>query len=111
MVKENECLRQNITNLDIEKQRELEHLRQRIEGFNEQNLETLKNQHRAQIFVMEGEINKLRSLLEVKNREIETLIQQNMRLKQNYEAENTELRLEIESLKNKVLDLERIHRS
>ena len=60
---------------------------------------------------MEGEINKLRSLLEVKNREIETLIQQNMRLKQNYEAENTELRLEIEALKNKILDLERIHRN
>ena len=53
---------------------------------------------------MENEIQKLRTLLEVKNREIETLIQQNLRQKQNFEAENTELRVEIEALKNKVLD-------
>ena len=54
--------------------------------------------------MIESEVSKLRGLLEVKNSEIETLLQQNQRNKFVLKEENEQLRNEVALLKQKMLD-------
>jgi hypothetical protein len=65
----------------VERQEEIENLAQNLTDFQKQQLMTLKQAHHSQNDVIEGEVSKLRGLLEVKNTEIETLLQQNQRNK------------------------------
>ena len=53
---------------------------------------------------MNGEIHKLRNLLDVKTKEIEALIDQNKGLKRNYDEETHNLRVEVASLKDRIAD-------
>jgi hypothetical protein len=59
----------------MERQREVGELRQRMDHFNISTIENLRKTHLNSVDVLECEIHKLRSLLDIKNTEIETLIQ------------------------------------
>lgn len=52
-----------------------------MEEYNHSTLDNLRKTHQNSIDVLENEIDKLRALLEIKNAEIETLIQQNIKSK------------------------------
>ena len=52
----------------------MECLRAKLEGYNNSTLDNLRKSHTNSLGVAEGEIEKLKSLLDVKNAEIETLI-------------------------------------
>jgi len=52
-----------------------------MDNFNQSTIENLRKTHLNSIDVLEGEIEKLRSLLDIKNTEIETLIQSNIKSK------------------------------
>jgi hypothetical protein len=52
-----------------------------MDNFNQSTIENLRKTHSNSIDVLEGEIEKLRSLLDIKNTEIETLLQSNIKSK------------------------------
>jgi phage gp46-like protein len=85
LLKDNETLRHRINVIELDRQKELESLRTKLEGYSHSTLDNLRKTHMNSIEVLESEIDKLRALLEIKNAEIETLIQQNIKLKQNFE--------------------------
>ena len=53
-----------------------------------------------------GECHKLKELLEIKNAEIETLIVQNQKQRNNFEQEIATARLQFEVLKDKMVENE-----
>jgi len=53
---------------------------------------------------MAGESLKLRGLLDVKTKEIEALVDQNRGLKLNYDEDSQNLRNEINSLKERIVE-------
>jgi hypothetical protein len=55
---------------------------------------------------MDGEVEKLKELLDIKNAEIETLIVQNQKQKVNYEDEVNTVRMQFDILKEKMLENE-----
>lgn len=65
-------------------------------------MDALKRLHDNELEVLVGEAQKLRNLLNVKTREIEALIDQNVGLKNNFEAESRDLRLEISNLRSRI---------
>lgn len=75
LLKENEILRHRLNDLELNKQRELEELNESLNRFTLQQIENLKRDFQHQNDVTEREVEKLKGLLEIKNVEIETLIQ------------------------------------
>ncbi|KAM3140370.1 hypothetical protein pb186bvf_007530 [Paramecium bursaria] len=110
LLKENELLRIKSIQQDAEKQRELELLNDNLNSFTDQQLQVLKLEFARQADVMQSEIDKLKGLLEIKNTEIETLMLQNQKNKNLYEDQISDLRAEIQDLKNKIIDIDRQHR-
>ncbi|CAK86072.1 unnamed protein product (macronuclear) [Paramecium tetraurelia] len=110
LLSENDNLRHKINQIELDRQKELEQMRFKIETFHSQNLDNLRKTHSSQISVVESEIDKLRGLLEIKNNEIETLLQQNMKLKASYENQINELNVQFDSQKSKYQKQEIIHR-
>lgn len=53
---------------------------------------------------MSGEVHKLRNVLDVKTKEIEALIDQNRGLKRNFDEETHNLRVEINALKDRIVE-------
>ncbi|KAM3132366.1 hypothetical protein pb186bvf_015466 [Paramecium bursaria] len=91
LMRENENLRHKINQIELDRQKELEQLRFKLEGYHSQTLDNLRKTYQNQITVVESEIDKFRSLIEIKNSEIETLLQQNLKIKQNYENQVNEM--------------------
>ncbi|CAD8087619.1 unnamed protein product [Paramecium sonneborni] len=110
LLNENDNLRHKINQIELERQKELEQMRFKIETFHSQNLDNLRKTHQSQISVVESEIDKLRGLLEIKNNEIETLLSQNMKLKGSYENQLNELNIQFDTQKSKYQKQEIIHR-
>ncbi|CAD8066957.1 unnamed protein product [Paramecium primaurelia] len=110
LLNENDNLRHKINQIELDRQKELEQMRFKIETFHSQNLDNLRKTHQSQISVVESEIDKLRGLLEIKNNEIETLLQQNMKLKASYENQINELNAQFDGQKSKYQKQEIIHR-
>lgn len=73
-----------------------------------EQVSALKKLHESELDILESELNKLKNLLEIKNAEIQTLIQQNKVQKRNFENELQTVRDENEALKDKILENNRL---
>lgn len=107
LIKENELLRVKSAHQEQEKQRELEMMNDNLSNYSQEQIQLLKHEFARQSDVQHSEIEKLKGLLEIKNAEIETLLQQNQRNKALYEDEIADLRAEIHLLKQKMVEQER----
>lgn len=66
-----------------------------LNNYSAQQIQLLKHEFARQSDVQQGEIDKLKGLLEIKNAEIETLLVQNNKSKAMYEDMLADLRAEI----------------
>ncbi|KAL4494563.1 hypothetical protein ABPG72_004465 [Tetrahymena utriculariae] len=99
-----EKLKMKISELEVESRQELENLRSKLDQQASEQLDSLKKLHDNELEVMNGEIHKLRNLLDVKTKEIEALIDQNRGLKRNYEEETHNLRHDLQAMKDRITD-------
>lgn len=89
-----------ISALELDYKKEIDVLKQKMQIYQSQQLESLQNLHQNKVEVIESDVEKLRKIIELKNQEIEFLIDQNKNLKQTYEDDKQLLRQEIEDLKH-----------
>ncbi len=80
----------------------MEKMKTRIDYQAQEYLNSLKKLHENEIEVLYSEIGKIRNLLDVKNKEIDTLIDQNRGLKVNFDTEKAILRQDICGFKEKI---------
>lgn len=73
------------------------------EQYNKQT-QNLKSLHSNEVDILETEIRKLKKLLETKNVDIQQLIMQNSNQKKNFDQDSEDLKMEIQVLKEKLLE-------
>ncbi|CAD8108070.1 unnamed protein product [Paramecium sonneborni] len=106
LLKDNDLYRTKLQEQERDNQIEMNNLRQKLDILNQGQLDNIKNQYMAQAEILDDEIEKLKGLLEIKNEEIKTLIDQNERLRTNYEKEIETITLQFHILKEKMFENE-----
>ncbi|CAD8107574.1 unnamed protein product [Paramecium sonneborni] len=106
LLKDNDLYRSKLQEQERDNQIEMNNLRQKLDILNQGQLDNIKNQYMAQAEILDDEIGKLKGLLEIKNEEIKTLIDQNERLRANYEKEIETITLQFNVLKEKMFENE-----
>lgn len=95
-------LRLRIQQLEKELQDELNNQKARIDSQFDKQIRSIRELHRGELETLESELRKLKELIEIKNQEIQGLIDQNKHQKLNFEHESNDLRTEINLLKEKI---------
>ncbi|CAD8188722.1 unnamed protein product [Paramecium octaurelia] len=106
LLKDNDLYRTKLQEQERDNQIEMNNLRQKLDILNQGQLDNIKNQYMAQAEILDDEIEKLKGLLGIKNEEIKTLIDQNERLRANYEKEIETITLQFHVLKEKMFENE-----
>ncbi|CAD8198259.1 unnamed protein product [Paramecium octaurelia] len=106
LLKDNDIYRTRLQEQERDNQIEMNNLRQKLDILNQGQLDNIKNQYMAQAEILDDEIEKLKGLLGIKNEEIKTLIDQNERLRANYEKEIETITLQFHVLKEKMFENE-----
>ncbi|CAK94616.1 unnamed protein product (macronuclear) [Paramecium tetraurelia] len=106
LLKDNDIYRTRLQEQERDNQIEMNNLRQKLDILNQGQLDNIKNQYMAQAEILDDEIEKLKGLLGIKNEEIKTLIDQNERLRANYEREIETITLQFHVLKEKMFENE-----
>ncbi|CAD8175553.1 unnamed protein product [Paramecium pentaurelia] len=106
LLKDNDLYRIKLQEQERDNQIEMNNLRQKLDILNQGQLDNIKNQYMAQSEILDDEIEKLKGLLDIKNEEIKTLIDQNERLRTNYEKEIETITLQFHVLKEKMFENE-----
>ncbi|CAD8093078.1 unnamed protein product [Paramecium primaurelia] len=106
LLKDNDLYRIKLQEQERDNQIEMNNLRQKLDILNQGQLDNIKNQYMAQAEILDDEIEKLKGLLGIKNEEIKTLIDQNERLRANYEKEIETITLQFHVLKEKMFENE-----
>lgn len=75
MNEDKEKLRMRIAQMEMDHQKELENQKRRCDALTLEQVSALKKLHESELEILESELNKLKNLLEIKNAEIQTLIQ------------------------------------
>ncbi|CAD8082592.1 unnamed protein product [Paramecium sonneborni] len=109
LMNEIDITKSRLSAIQIDHQNELLAQKQKLELYQETNLRNQQTAHENQQDVQVSEIVKLKNLLEIKAQEIETLINQNQKLKIQSESDISGLRIEIEILRRQILSNEQLH--
>ena len=89
---------QKITSLELEQEKNMEVLKNKISNHYSDQIDNLKNLHSNEIHVLEDEISQIKKVLDLKNEEITTMIEQNKEQKANFDADTESLRFEVAEL-------------
>lgn len=89
--KEIEHWKKQLTLLDKAKQEEMQHKLGELDAYHQEQAEKLKHQHANEVGALEEEASNLKSMVGIKNEEIESLISQNVKQKEHAEVTETAL--------------------
>ncbi|KAM3140927.1 hypothetical protein pb186bvf_006938 [Paramecium bursaria] len=109
LMNEIEQLKVRLSAIQLDHQAEQQALKNKLELYKESHLRNAQVAHENQQDILINEISKLKNLLEIKNEEIEQLINQNQKQKSQYDIEAMSLRDDIELLKRQLLNNEQMH--
>ena len=90
--------------LELENGKELEDIKRKCENYAQEQLFSLKMLHQSEMKVIEGELEKLKKLIEIKNGEISGLIQQSVEYKNSVQDNIDGLVEENNNLKEKIYE-------
>jgi hypothetical protein len=105
---EKERLRSDLLYEETEHKKEIDSLKVKFDYSFHSEIENLKKQHLNQVEALDYENTKLKEVINSKNAEIEQILAKNLKVKNNYEDNIDLLKKEIEDLKDKLFETERI---
>ncbi|CAD8160673.1 unnamed protein product [Paramecium pentaurelia] len=101
-----EQLKNKISQIQVEHQNQIYQQKMKMEFYQDSQVQNMKIAYNNQIEILKEEINQLKCLIDIKNQEIQTINNQNQRLKYQIDLENNQIKQENESLKLKLIKKE-----
>ncbi|CAD8073970.1 unnamed protein product [Paramecium sonneborni] len=97
-----EQLNNKISQIQVEHQAQIQQQKIKMEFYQDSQIQNMKIAYNNQIEILKEEITQLKCLIEIKNQEIQTINNQNQRLKYSNDQNNILLKQENEALKNQL---------
>ncbi|CAD8156432.1 unnamed protein product [Paramecium octaurelia] len=98
-----EQLNNRISQIQVEHQNQIQQQKMKMEFYQDSQVQNMKIAYNNQIEILKEEINQLKCLIDIKNQEIQTINNQNQRLKYQIDLENNVLKQENEVLKFQIM--------